>query len=307
MVSLITGGLGFIGSHAVERLVALGEDVLVLDNQSTCGLQSHEYVARLTEEQDNLRVVKQDILYSFSHLLDDVNEVYHFAAVPRVPYSVEHPGKSIKANVMGTISVLEQCKEVGIKDIVISSSSSVYGDVPKENLPAKETTPLNPMSPYATSKACCEMFAQNFNELYDMNISCLRYFNVYGPRQDAFSEYSCVIPRFLSLASKGLPLNIYGDGKQTRDFTHVSDVIDANLLACGKRGTYNICSGNPITINELAKTIIEESFSTSAIKKIDKRAGDVYYSEGDCSLAKKELKWKPQQNLEESLRKLALA
>ncbi len=293
MVALITGGAGFIGSNLLEAV----EEAIVLDDLSTANKYSKEFVedsgARFVKGSVNDRELLRD-------LLQDIETVYHQAAIPSVPRSVKDPLKSNRANAGGTLTLLTACRDSGVKNVVYASSSSVYGDAP--TLPKAETMQPNPKSPYAVSKLAGEHYMRVFGELYGMKTASLRYFNVFGPRQNPDSEYSAVIPKFVKAALAGDPLMIYGDGLQTRDFTYVKDVVEANKKAVGKSGTFNIAGGKQITIGELADRIVELTGSSSEVKRMDERKGDVKHSLANISKATKELGWRPEYTLDQGLK-----
>ncbi len=293
MVVLITGGAGFIGSNLAESL----DDVIVVDDLSTANRYSIEFI-----KNSGIRFIKGSVndLHLMKKVLDGVETVYHQAAIPSVPRSIRDPIRSNHANIGGTLTLLIACRDTGVRNVVYASSSSVYGDTP--TLPKVETMEPNPKSPYAVSKLIGEHYTRVFSELYGLKAVSLRYFNVFGPRQNPDSEYSAVIPKFVKAAMKGEPLTIYGDGEQTRDFTYVKDVVEANKKAAGKSGIYNIAGGRRITINELAEKIIELTGSSSDIIHAEERKGDVKHSLADISRAKKKLGWQPQYSLEEGLK-----
>lgn len=293
MTVLVTGGCGFIGSHMVEDL----KNCVIIDNLATSSPESHDSAIH-SVSQDRIKVFDIADYSQTCDVLSTIDKVYHLAAVPRVPLSVKDPMTSIYNNVYGTTVLFQACRDMGIKDIVFASSSSVYGGCTS---PMEETLKPTPISPYATSKAACEMLAQNFNSLYDMNISCLRYFNVYGPRQDYDSEYSCVIPKFIKAGLAHTKMEIYGDGSQTRDFTYVKDVVKANKKAMGTSGVYNICTGSSTTINNLAHTIADELGIKPKIHYLDKRDGDILTVTASSHKAKQELKWEAEYTLDEGI------
>ncbi|NOZ83114.1 MAG: SDR family oxidoreductase, partial [Euryarchaeota archaeon] len=281
---LVTGGAGFIGSNLVAALLEQGHRVVAYDSLIT---GREENIGEFAGEE-NFSFVRGDIL-DFERLAEamrDVEIVLHQAALPSVARSVADPVTTNRINVEGTINVLLAAREAGVERVVIASSSSVYGDTPQ--LPKREDMPLNPKSPYAVSKAAKEMYARVFSELYGISTICLRYFNVYGPKQDPKSEYAAVIPRFITSALEGRALTVHGDGKQTRDFTFVEDVVQANLLAMDSRtqGNYNIAFGKNVSILELAEMIIELTDSSSEIIHTEPRRGDVRHSLADITKAK---------------------
>jgi UDP-glucose 4-epimerase len=300
MKILVTGGAGFIGSNLVEDLCRQNE-VTVLDDLSTANKPSRSFVEGLGIEFVRGSVTDANLL---KRILTDIDYVFHQAAIPSVPRSIKDPLAVNRANVGGTLALLDSTVNAGVKKIVYASSSSVYGDAPA--LPKREDMQPDPKSPYAVSKLMGEHYMRVFNEIYGLKTISLRYFNVYGPRQDPESEYAAVIPKFIDAALEGKPLMIYGDGEQTRDFTYVADVVDANkkAMASGKTGIYNIAGGKQININELAEKIIELTDSKSKIIHQKPRQGDVRRSLADISKARKELGFEPKVQLGEGLRKI---
>jgi UDP-glucose 4-epimerase len=295
----LTGGAGFIGSNIVGVLLKEGYEVIVYDNLSTGKREN------LKEFEDNsyFHFIEGDILDSerLSEEMTDVSYVLHQAALPSVSRSVMDPAATNRVNVEGTINVLLRARDAGVQKLVIASSSSVYGDTPE--LPKYENMGYQPLSPYAVSKVAKELYARVFNKLYDTSVICLRYFNVYGPKQDPESEYAAVIPKFINSALTGKDLTIYGDGEQTRDFTFIYDVTKANLLAMNSKfaGNLNIASGFKITINELADKIIKLTSSDSEIVHIAPREGDIRHSLADIKNAKNELGYEPTYPMEKGL------
>lgn len=300
---LLTGGAGFIGSHLARRMVELGWTVVVLDDLSTGKADN----LRALEGRPNFRFVKGSILDEplVRDLLrrEQIRLISHQAARPSVARSVEDPQQTTLVNVTGTVSLLKAAVDCGVKRVVAASSSSIYGDTPQ--LPKVESMPLNPMSPYAASKAAGELYLRVFHSVYGLETVSLRYFNVFGPRQDPTSQYAAVVPRFVTAALEGAPLPINGDGTQSRDFTFIEDVIAANLLALqGERAdglAVNIAYGARITISELAQRIIRLTGSTSTTIHGRARPGDVRHSLADVGLAAERLGYRPQWPLERGL------
>ncbi len=300
---LVTGGAGFIGSHIAQRLLSLGHEVTVLDDLSTGRLEN----LAAFRDHPNFHFVKGSILDL--PLLQEViktrrvEKISHQAARPSVSRSIENPLATHEANVTGTLNVLKAAQEAGCLRVVAASSSSIYGNTPV--LPKREEMPYRPRSPYAASKAAGELYLQAFYSVHALQTIGLRYFNVYGPRQDPASQYAAVIPKFIRLALKGEPIPIEGDGLQTRDFTYIEDVVNANLLALSMpdpRGAcINIGFGKQTTIRALADLILKESNSTSQIVYVDPRPGDVRDSLADISLAKNLLGYKPEFSLGDGL------
>jgi UDP-glucose 4-epimerase len=279
---IVTGGMGFIGSHLTERLLE-DNKVTVIDNEITGKIENIEHLL----DHKNLTLIKGSIVdLNLTELFKGEDYVFHLAAIPSVPRSVKDPYSSNEANISGTLKVLIAAKDTGIKKVVFSSSSSVYGDTP--TLPKREDMPVNPMSPYAITKATGEMYCKVFEELYGLPTISLRYFNVFGPRQDPNSQYSAVIPKFITSILKNENPVIYGNGGQSRDFTFVKHVVDANILSSESdmTGTFNIACGRRITINQLVSNINE--ILGKDIKPIyaDPRSGDIKHSLADISKAK---------------------
>lgn len=292
--------MGFIGSHLTEKLLEDNE-VTVIDNESTGKIENIKHLL----DHNNLTVIKGSIVdLNLTEIFKGKDYVFHLAAIPSVPRSVKDPFSSNEANVTGTLNVLIAAKDAGIKKVIFSSSSSVYGDTP--TLPKREDMPINPMSPYAITKATGEMYCRVFQELYGFPTVCLRYFNVFGPRQDPNSQYAAVIPKFITAILNDESPVIYGDGEQSRDFTFVKHVVDANILSCESEvtGIFNIACGRRITINQLVD-YINEIFD-KAIKQIrdNPRPGDIKHSLAEISRSKS-FGYNPDDNFKEELKKTA--
>lgn len=300
-VVLVTGGAGFIGSHLAEELVRRGYQVIILDDLSTGRKENIEGLIGepLTGEVQFVQGSITD-LPLLQKLFQGVDCIFHLAAIPSVPRSLENPLACHEVNITGTLNVLLAAKDSGVKKVIYASSSSVYGDTP--TLPKTEGMLPTPQSPYAVTKLCGEYYCRVFEQVYDLPTVCLRYFNVYGPKQDPGSEYAAVIPKFMRRALDGNPPVIFGDGKQTRDFTYVRDTVKATILAAETeaRGVYNVGSGNRTTINELAKLIL--SLIGSHLEPIhqEPRPGDVRHSLADISKIKA-LDYNPDYSLREGL------
>ncbi len=297
---VVTGGMGFIGSHLTERLLEDNE-VTVIDNESTGKIENIKHLLG----HKNLTVIRGSIVdLNLTEIFKDKDYVFHLAAIPSVPRSVKDPFSSNNSNVTGTLNVLIAAKDAGIKKVIFSSSSSVYGDTP--TLPKREDMPINPMSPYAITKATGEMYCRVFQDLYDLPTVSLRYFNVFGPRQDPNSQYAAVIPKFITAILNDESPVIYGDGEQSRDFTFVKNVVNANILSCEskKTGVFNIACGRRITINQLVDYINE--ILGKEIKSIhaEPRAGDIKHSLADISKAK-EFGYDPIDNFKDELKTVA--
>ncbi|NQE05948.1 hypothetical protein C5S32_08760 [ANME-1 cluster archaeon GoMg1] len=298
----ITGGAGFIGSNIAEELSKEKDnEIIIVDDLSTGKMTN----LRKFDQSTNINFVRGSItdLNLLKVVFKGVDYVFHQAAIPSVPRSIKDPIASNNANVNGTLNVLVAARDCGVKKVVYASSSSVYGDTPE--LPKMERMTPNPLSPYAVTKLLGEDYCNVFNDIYGLKTVSLRYFNVYGPRQDPYSDYAAVIPKFINLVSENKPPVIYGDGEQTRDFTFVKDVVKANVLAAKSdaEGVYNIANGNRISINELANMIM--ALMGNDLKSIHNapREGDVKHSLADISEAKKNLGYEPAHSLEEGLRR----
>lgn len=279
---VVTGGLGFIGSHIVEELLDNNE-VIIIDNESTGKIKNLK-----NPESENLTIIKEDINnLNLNEILKGKDYVFHLAAMASVPLSVDKPLKCNKDNLESTINLAIASKEENIKKIVFSSSSAVYGE--NLNMPLKENELPMPTSPYAASKASSELYLKSFTESYGLNSVSLRYFNVFGPKQDINSQYAAVIPNFIhALLKKEKPV-IYGDGEQTRDFIFVKDVVKANIAACESsyNGILNIASGRKLTINQLFKIIQRVLNSDIEPKYLEERQGDIKHSQADVRQMKK--------------------
>ena len=275
---LVTGGAGFIGSHIAEYYQDLAE-VRVIDNLAT-GYADN--LKGLDVELHQASILDRD---SLRDAMDDIDYVYHLAAMVSVPESVEKPEECIDVNSKGTLNVLEAAEEAGVKKLSFSSSAAIYGE--REENPKREELLPDPRSPYAVTKLSGENLCHMFACSGRLPTVSLRYFNVYGPRQDPDSAYAAAVPAFISRASKGRNLTVFGDGHQTRDFINVKDVVRANVFACTKlenSGVYNVACGRTITINELAATVIRVVGKEGVTyEKGPERPGDIRHSLGDNS------------------------
>lgn len=299
MKALVTGGAGFIGSHIVDRLLSDGHEVVVLDDFST-GHRSN------LPSSDSLLIVEGDIsnVNTVNQCMESIDWVFHKAAVASVPKTVNDPVGSSAVNYQGTLHLLEAARQNNVKRFVFASSAALYGDEP--TLPKVETMCPVTLSPYAVDKLASEFACGMYTKLYGLETICLRYFNVYGPKQDPSSPYSGVISIFTDkLKRKEVP-TIFGDGEQVRDFVFVSDVVDANMkAACTKEGVgqyYNIATGNKITLNRLLEILSDIYNVDFSVNYDDVRKGDIKESYAVIDKAKSALNWNPAFELEQGLK-----
>ena len=275
---LITGGAGFIGSHIADSLIE-NNNITIIDNLSTGKIKNLKY-----PEHDNLKLIKADICKTnLDDLTSGIDYIFHLAAMASVPLSVENPVECNEINVNATVKLLNSAVNNDVKKVVFSSSSAVYGE--NRNMPLKETEPPMPTSPYAASKASCEQYLKSFYESYGLNYTALRYFNVFGPKQDKNSQYAAVIPNFISALLEGRKAEIYGDGEQTRDFVYVGDIVKANISACESdfNGVLNVASGEKITINRLYEIVKNTLGIQLEAEYLPERPGDIKHSLADIS------------------------
>ncbi len=300
---LVTGGAGFIGSHLVERLLADGVRVRVLDNFSAGTRANLPFAAKY---RGRLEVVRGDIRNraTVERVARGVRVIYHQAAMRSVPRSVKDPLGANENNVTGTLNVLEAARRCRVPRVVYASSSSVYGDRP--DLPKREEQPPAPISPYAVSKAAGEQYAAVWTRLYGVETVGLRYFNVFGPRQDPKSEYAAVIPRFILWGLKGRPLEVHGTGAQTRDFTYIDNVVEANLLAARAPGAagevFNVGCGARVSLLAIVEKLEAILGRRLQRKHTASRAGDVPHTLADVSKAKRLLGYSPLVDFDEGFR-----
>jgi len=297
--AVVTGGAGFIGSHLAEELAKRGYYVIILDDLSTGRMENIAELSR-GSKADCIKGSITDLAL-LRKSFQGVDYVFHQAAIPSVPRSVENPLASHEANITGTLNVLLAARDTGVKKVIYASSSSVYGDTP--TLPKREDMLPNPQSPYAVTKLAGEYYCRAFEQVYGLSTVCLRYFNVYGVRQDANSQYAAVIPRFVQRAREGSPPIIFGDGEQTRDFTFVKDAVEANMLAAERdaRGIFNIGKGEKSSINELAELIIKLVGNKVEATHQEPMPGDIRHSLADISKARG-FGYEPKYCLETGLR-----
>jgi len=302
-VYLITGVAGFIGSSLARAVLAQGDQVRGFDNLSTGRREN------IAEIADKIDFQEADLLdfNAIQQACRGVEYVLHQAAIPSVPRSVKDPLESNRANVDATVNLLVAARDAKVKRVVYAASSSAYGDTP--TLPKREDMPPNPMSPYAVAKLAGEYYMNAFWRCYGLGTVSLRYFNIFGPRQDPTSPYSGVLAKFITQMLLGEQPTIFGDGEQSRDFTYVENAVTANLLACkapaerlaGK--VFNIATGSRIDLNETFRLLKKLIGYTGEVKYGPERAGDVKHSLADLSLAKKQLGYQPAVNFEEGLRR----
>lgn len=299
--AVVTGGAGFIGSHIVRRLLNDGLEVTVLDDLSTGDL------ANLREIENQIEMIEGDIRDSAAvgRAVKGANVVFHEAALGSVPRSVEDPIKSNDVNVNGTLNVLVQARDAGVERLVYASSSSVYGDTP--TLPKHEEMPTVPSSPYGVTKLTAELYCRVFKKVYGLDTYALRYFNVFGPRQTPKSIYAAVIPKFAEALLKGESPNILGDGEQTRDFTYIDNVVEANMLAMratrGAGQAYNVAAGGRISLNSLLETMKQLTETDVPAKYGETRPGDIKDSYADVRKAAELINYKPEISVEEGLKR----
>lgn len=297
---LVTGGAGFIGSHLVRGLLARGDGVRVLDNFATGKREN------LADVIDAIELIEGDLRDpdGCQRACAGVEVVLHEGALPSVPKSVENPRDSHEANINGTFNILMAARQAGVRRVVFAASSSAYGDTP--TLPKVETMPTSPLSPYAVQKLAGEHYCKAFYECFGLETLSLRYFNVFGPRQDPASQYAAAIPAFVTAILKDEPPIIYGDGEQTRDFTHIDNVVHANLLAADAAETHgevlNIACGERVSVNQIIAAINKLLGKSVPSNHVAPRPGDVRHSLADISLAKEVIGFEPKILFEEGLR-----
>jgi UDP-glucose 4-epimerase len=297
---IVTGGAGFIGSALADGLVARGYQVVIIDNLATGRVANIQHLLG----NKKIEFVRGSVtsLPMLQELFSGAKYVFHQAAISSVPRSIKNPKLSHNINTTGTLNVLLAARDNGIEKVIYASSSSVYGDSP--TLPKTEDMTPNPLSPYAVTKLTGEYYCLAFQGVYSLDTVCLRYFNVYGPRQDPNSQYAAVIPKFITSILAGKPPVIFGDGEQSRDFTFVRDVVEANILAAESRatGVFNIGRSERVTLNHLAQLIIGLAGDT-AIRPVhaEPRPGDIKHSLADITRARA-FGYNPGYSLEQGLK-----
>ncbi|MHB9054284.1 MAG: NAD-dependent epimerase/dehydratase family protein [Thermoleophilia bacterium] len=302
MKILITGGAGFIGSHTAELFVNEGHDVTVVDDFSSSSKSNLDSVA------DKIKLIEQDIrdTTALSRACKNSDVILHLAAVSSVEKSIEEPLTTHEVNTGGCLSVMEAARKNKVRRVIFSSSAAVYGNDPE--LPKTESSPVLPLSPYAWHKLTGEFYGRNYRELYGIDFLALRYFNVYGARQDPASPYSGVLTIFMNRAAGNEPITIFGDGSQTRDFIHVSDIASVNLLAAGAAGPLpgiiNVSRGIETSILEMAELIRKTTGSSSEIVFREARKGDIRRSLASNSLLESALGYRPRVSIEAGLKTL---
>jgi UDP-glucose 4-epimerase len=302
MRALVTGGAGFIGSHIAHRLVDAGHEVVVLDDLSTGSRTNLAAIA------GRIRLVEGDVRHpaTVEECATGCEVVFHEAAIVSVPFSVEHPQESHDVNIQGTLNVLQAARKAKARRVVFASSAAIYGEEP--TLPKTEAMRPEPMSPYGVEKITGEHYLATWSKLFAVETVALRYFNVFGPRQDPRSPYSGVISIFVDRILAGRPLTFFGDGSQCRDFVYVDNVVDANMLAATREGVsgrvFNVACGRRTTLLELA-SLIERAAERSVERTFaEARAGDIKESVADIGRARDELGYEPVVGVEEGLKRL---
>ncbi len=296
--ALVTGGAGFIGSHLVDALVGKGVEVVILDDLST---GKRENIAHHTS---GVTFIEGDVSDAsrVAQAAEGVDVIFHLAAIASVQKSIEEPLMVHRVNTQGTLAVFDAAKKLGVKKVVYASSSAVYGDVP--GLPKDETMPCCPKTPYGLQKMIGEGYAKLYGELHQLSSVGLRFFNVFGPRQDASSPYSGVISIFKERLENGKPITIYGDGETTRDFVYVADVVESLISAAEANDgvhVYNIGTGEEISLQKLVATLEKALSITADVAYKDERVGDIKRSVASIEKAHRELDWQPKVTFEEGI------
>jgi len=297
---LVTGGAGFIGSHLVEKLLEHGFFVKILDNFSTGKLENLIHL-----DQNKIEIIKGDVsqIEDVINAAQNVQAIYHEAALVSVPLSIQNPQLNFQINSLGSFNVFEAARRLAIPKVIYASSAAVYGT--NQHLPLKETETCEPLSPYALEKYYTEQLARLYFHLYGISSVGLRYFNVFGERQDPSSPYSGVISIFVEKLSKGEQITVFGDGEQTRDFIYVKDVVEANILALQYREKsahiFNVGTQSTTSLNQLLSTLQKQLNLLTTPHYLESRSGDIRYSCANISRLKEILHWKPEYSLQEGL------
>lgn len=296
---LVTGGAGFIGSHIAGELVQKGHSVRIIDNFSTGKREN------ISSFLDKVELVEADIreFKACRKVVEGIDFVLHQAALTSVPLSIENPLQTNEINITGTLNLLLASRAAKVQRLVFASSAAVYGENPR--LPKTENMEGLPISPYALSKWVGELYCRLFSQLYGLSTVCLRYFNIFGPRQDPFSQYASVVPSFIGKILKGKKPTVFGDGEQSRDFVYVSNVVNANILASKASGVsgevFNIAAGEKTTVNSLLEELNGVLRKEIKPSYDDPRPGDIKHSYADISKARKMLKYEPTVSFSEGL------
>jgi UDP-glucose 4-epimerase len=297
--AVVTGGAGFIGSHLAEELAQRDYSLTIIDDLSTGKRENLSAILN----KPNVKFIQGSItdLPLLQKLFKDVDYIYHLAAMVSIPRSLEVPQQFHEVNVTGTLNVLIAARDNKVKKVVNASSCAIYGDAP--GLPKKEDMPVNPLSPYAVTKLAAEEYCQIFQKAYGLPSVSLRFFNIFGPRQNPDSEYAAAIPKFIKIKSQGKTINIYGDGKATRDYIYVKDAIAAFILAAESdaAGIYNIGGGKSTTVNELVELISQLTGNNSPPVYVSPRPGDILHSLADASKART-FGYRPRYTLEAGIK-----
>ena len=299
--ALVTGGGGFIGSHLVDRLLRDGYEVRVLDNFATGHREN------LSDAEGEYELIEGDVQsYERAHTaVRGCDLVFHLAALPSVPRSIQDPLTSTASNVTGTLNVLLAARDEDVRRVVFASSSSVYG--PQREFPQREEAAARPISPYGVSKLAAEGYCRAFTQVYGLETVAVRYFNVFGPRQDPLSQYAAVIPKFITMVLAGERPVIYGDGEQSRDFTYIDNTVDGTVLAASAEGvageTFNVACGEGTTLNQLVEHIGELSGEPVEPIYAERQPGDLQRSLADISRAREALGYEPAVDIRAGLEK----
>jgi len=299
MKIVITGGAGFIGSHIAEYWTGKGAEVHVMDNLRTGKKENIEALEGVRFHHAS--ITDREVVFG---IIKNARYVFHLAALVSVPESIQKPAECVDINVKGLLNVLDASRESGVKKVVFSSSAAIYGDNPES--PKRTSMTPRPKTPYGITKLDGEYYLKMYNDEFGLDSVALRYFNVFGPRQDPASQYAAAIPVFINRALKNQPIVIFGDGEQTRDFIYVSNIVELNAAAALEddlNGVFNAAGGEAVSITTIARLIIDTVGSGSEIVYEDERPGDIKHSLADISETVEKLKYRPVCDLGEGLRK----